>query len=108
MIVRLNSTIVDVVNVAVEAAGPTVLIYRIQRAIFPQMNGIAFGTAPIISGSWTVALMLAVGDADVQMVMAVMAKAVDRIIVVAVVLVVMQVDASHLWNNSMKINRIKT
>jgi hypothetical protein len=50
VIVRLNSAIVDEGIVVVVADGPTVLIFQIRRVIFPQMNGIAFVIAPIISG----------------------------------------------------------
>jgi hypothetical protein len=88
VIAKLNSAIVDAVIVVVEADGPMVLIYLIQRATFLQMNGIAFARAPTISGLLIVVLIMVVGDEDVQMAVAVVVREVDIIIVEEI-----QVDA---------------
>jgi hypothetical protein len=88
VIAKLNSTIVDAVIVVVGVDGQMVSIYLIQCAISLQMNGIAFGRAPTISGLLIVVSSMVVVDEDVQMAVAVVVREVDTIIVEEI-----QVDA---------------
>jgi hypothetical protein len=80
VIAKLNSAIVDAVIVVVEADGPMVSIYLIQRVTFLQMNGIAFARVLTISGLLIVVLIMVVGDEDFQMAVAAVVREVDIII----------------------------